>query len=155
MSLYYLHQWTKLDHIWLFLMCYLPKHIVQFVYWFIFLFICDLFIISIIIQSFLPIILDNIWTLLVKNIWPDLLVQEMDIMVNIFHSCIQYKYRVIIWCCILLKHNKDHILSGRDLKYHSNHDKASFLLQYSILETIWCSVWFWFCVIFVFLFLTI
>ena len=83
-------------------------------------------------------LLDNICMLLLKNIMSDPLVREIYPMVNTWCLCNQYKHRVLFLLKICQDKYEGHILYSSELKYHSHHDKAFFLIYNSIRKIICC-----------------
>ena len=59
---------------------------------------------------------------------------------NLFR--IQGKYKVLLWCHILLIHDRYHILKDNDSKCSSHHNEVFFLLEYSISGIVCYSILF-------------
>ena len=87
-------------------------------------------------NSCVSLILDNICILLLNIILSDPLVQDIYPLVNPWHLWNQYKNMVLFIFYTYQEQDKGHIICDSKLKFHSHHDTHTFLLQYSILKII-------------------
>ena len=78
--------------------------------------------------------LNNIFILLLKNILADYFVQEMNLVVNPWHSCNKYKHVVLFAWKLCQDQDKCQILCGSKLKICSHHYTELVLMPQSIFK---------------------